>query len=184
MPSYTCEYDLNTVTVEDKSSVYNSLAARLRNRGWVRTQFSVWKKLKTSREVAEDDLNQIAAKIEIRFFHDKRYSEDQIISIMNIVSYLENERRGFVRYNDEDCYRDERRVDRDGRLYKEALRGVELTKFLHQENFSLSLFDLHYQLDLKNGRPSRNLSNLCFLQATSRKNLGINRNIHYFETLL
>eukprot|EP01031_Cornospumella_fuschlensis_P034199 gene34199-41398_t len=57
---------------------------------------------------------------------NKRYGEDEIISIMNMVSYLENERRGFDCSNEEEDYREERQADQDNRLYSEAMLGLQL----------------------------------------------------------
>ncbi len=73
MPSFICQYDLNTVYCESEhvspSSVYRLLASKLRQRGWFRSQFSVWKKLQASRDEVDEDLNQIANEIEERFFN-------------------------------------------------------------------------------------------------------------------
>ncbi len=54
------------------------------------------------------------------------YSEEQIISINNILSYELNKRRGFGRCNDEDCYREERESDKESILYEEAMYGLYL----------------------------------------------------------
>lgn len=57
---------------------------------------------------------------------DSRYSEDEVISILNIVSCMENKRRGFGNKNDDECLRDERKADTSNRLYEEAIYGLEL----------------------------------------------------------
>jgi len=56
----------------------------------------------------------------------KLYDEEEIISILNILSYLDNQRRGYGKLNDEECYTEERNADKNNRLYDEALRGLEL----------------------------------------------------------
>lgn len=57
---------------------------------------------------------------------DSRYSEDEVISILNIVSCMENKRRGFGNKSDDECLRDERKADTSNRLYEEAIYGLEL----------------------------------------------------------
>lgn len=57
---------------------------------------------------------------------DIQYTEDEVISILNLVSCLENKRRGFGGRSNDQCYREEREADKDNRLYEEALRGIEL----------------------------------------------------------
>ena len=57
---------------------------------------------------------------------DSLYSEEAVISILNIVSCMENKRRGFGNRNDDDCYREERKADKNNRLYEEAMYGLEL----------------------------------------------------------
>ena len=57
---------------------------------------------------------------------DSLYNEDEVISILNIVSCIENKRRGFGNRNDDECYWEERKADRNNRLYEEALYGLEL----------------------------------------------------------
>ncbi len=57
---------------------------------------------------------------------DSLYNEDEVISILNIVSCIENKRRGFGNKNDDECYREERKADKSNKLYKEALYGLEL----------------------------------------------------------
>ncbi len=50
-------------------SVYRLLASKLRQRGWFRTQYSVWKKLQVERPEVHEDINEIANEIEERFFN-------------------------------------------------------------------------------------------------------------------
>jgi hypothetical protein len=57
---------------------------------------------------------------------DSLYNEDEVISILNIVSCIENKRRGFGNRNDDECYWEERKADKNNRLYEEALYGLEL----------------------------------------------------------
>lgn len=54
------------------------------------------------------------------------YNEDEIISILNIVSCIENKRRGFGNKNDDECYREEREADKNNILYEEAIYGLKL----------------------------------------------------------
>ena len=57
---------------------------------------------------------------------DRLYNEDEIISILNIVSCIENKRRGFGNKNNDECYREEREADKNSRLYEEAIYGLKL----------------------------------------------------------
>jgi hypothetical protein len=57
---------------------------------------------------------------------DNRYNEDEVLSIMNILSYWENKHRGYGKRNDEQIYREEREADKNNRLYEEAMRGLSL----------------------------------------------------------
>ena len=57
---------------------------------------------------------------------DVRYKEEEVISIMNMLSYLDNQRRGHGKGNDEPCYKEERLADTNDRLYNEAVHGLEL----------------------------------------------------------
>lgn len=57
---------------------------------------------------------------------DARYQEEEVISIMNMLSYMDNERRGYGKGNDEACYKEERGADNSNRLYDEAARGLDL----------------------------------------------------------
>ena len=54
-----------------------------------------------------------------------RYSEDELMSIMGMLSYMENIERGYGHLNDEAVFASERR---SGRLYEEAVRGFVLSK--------------------------------------------------------
>ncbi len=54
------------------------------------------------------------------------YTEEQIISIENMLSYELNKRRGFGKRNDEECYRRERGSDVGNKLYAEAMYGLDL----------------------------------------------------------
>ncbi len=71
--SYICQYDLNTIYCESEhvspSSVYRLLATKLLQRGWFRSQKSVWKKLQAQRQEVDEDLKQIANEIEEHFFN-------------------------------------------------------------------------------------------------------------------
>ena len=57
---------------------------------------------------------------------DSLYNEDEVISILNIVSCIENKLRGFGNRNDDECYWEERKADKNNRLYEEAIYGLEL----------------------------------------------------------
>ena len=57
---------------------------------------------------------------------DSLHTEDEMISILNIVSCIENERRGFGSRSNDECYWEEREADEDNRLYEEAIYGLEL----------------------------------------------------------
>ena len=76
MPSFICEYDVDTIYCSvngvNRSSVYRSLGQRLHTRGWERSQYSVWKKEGTTREEVIDDLENIASQVEHRFFEGQQ----------------------------------------------------------------------------------------------------------------
>ena len=55
-----------------------------------------------------------------------RYTEDEVISIMNMLSYWDNKHRGYGKLNDEELYLEERKEDADNRLFEEAMRGLSL----------------------------------------------------------
>lgn len=57
---------------------------------------------------------------------DNRYSEDEIISIINMMSYWINRRNGFGSKNCEETYKEERENDKDNILFGEAMYGFEL----------------------------------------------------------
>ena len=57
---------------------------------------------------------------------DRLYIEDEIISILNIVSCIENKRRGFGNKNDDKCYCEEREANKNNILYEEAIYGLKL----------------------------------------------------------
>lgn len=59
---------------------------------------------------------------------EKKYNDEQIISIMNMLSFLENEHNGFSRFNDKSLYEEERKMDVTGLLYREACRGFKISK--------------------------------------------------------
>ncbi len=62
-----------------------------------------------------------------------RYTEDEIISINNILGYLDNHRRGYAHINDEDCYKEEREADVNNRLYNEAIYGLSLLEMTRKQ---------------------------------------------------
>ena len=57
---------------------------------------------------------------------DSLYNEDEVLSIMNILSYWDNKHRGYGKRNDEQLYREEIEADKNNRLYDEAMRGLYL----------------------------------------------------------
>ena len=59
---------------------------------------------------------------------EKKYNDEQIISIMNMLSFLENEHNGYSRFNDKSLYEEERKMDVTGLLYREACRGFKISK--------------------------------------------------------
>jgi hypothetical protein len=59
---------------------------------------------------------------------EEKYNEDQIDSIMGMLSYMVNVYNGFGRSNDESLYKDERESDVTGALYQEARNGFEISK--------------------------------------------------------
>lgn len=59
---------------------------------------------------------------------EKKYNDEQIISIMNMLSFLENEHNGFNHFNDKSLYEEERKADVTGLLYEEASRGFKISK--------------------------------------------------------
>ena len=58
----------------------------------------------------------------------ERHSDDDVLKIGSMLSYLKNIESGFARYNDENHYASIRRADIDGRLLDEAMCGFELAK--------------------------------------------------------
>lgn len=63
---------------------------------------------------------------------EERYTEDKILSIMSMLSYLVNVDRGYGHLNNEALYRAERAEDANGRLYQETCKGLELTRKCRQ----------------------------------------------------
>lgn len=59
---------------------------------------------------------------------DNRYTEEEVDSIMNMLSYWDNKRRGFGHKNDEELYMQERTDDINNILYEEAMYGLSLMK--------------------------------------------------------
>jgi hypothetical protein len=57
---------------------------------------------------------------------DSRYNEDEVLSIMNMLSYWDNQHSGYGKRNDEQLYRDEREADKNNKLYDEAMYGLFL----------------------------------------------------------
>lgn len=57
---------------------------------------------------------------------ESRYSEEDILSIMNMLSYWENKRRGYGTRNDKELYWEERCADKNNILYNEAMCGLAL----------------------------------------------------------
>lgn len=58
----------------------------------------------------------------------RKYTEDQELDIIDVVSYLDNKNRGFGRLNDEQHYNSICSADVDNRLRKEAEIGFEFAK--------------------------------------------------------
>ena len=59
---------------------------------------------------------------------EKKYNEDQQMDIMSIISYWENQLRGFGKQNDERLYESIRKEDSSGQLFEEAKKGFEYAK--------------------------------------------------------
>ena len=59
---------------------------------------------------------------------DKQYDEEDALTIMGMVSYLENIESGFGHLNDEKLFKSERQSDVHGILYEEAMKGFEFGK--------------------------------------------------------
>lgn len=59
---------------------------------------------------------------------EKIYNDEQIVSIINMLTFLENEYNGFSRFNDKSLYEEERKADVAGLLYQEACRGFKISK--------------------------------------------------------
>eukprot|EP00602_Paraphysomonas_sp_CaronLab_P010226 CAMPEP_0185018736 /NCGR_PEP_ID=MMETSP1103-20130426/1411_1 /TAXON_ID=36769 /ORGANISM="Paraphysomonas bandaiensis, Strain Caron Lab Isolate" /LENGTH=166 /DNA_ID=CAMNT_0027548687 /DNA_START=76 /DNA_END=573 /DNA_ORIENTATION=- len=59
---------------------------------------------------------------------EKKYNEEQIDSIISMLSFLENEHSGFSRFNDKSLHKEERKADVTGQLYQEACRGFKISK--------------------------------------------------------
>jgi hypothetical protein len=54
------------------------------------------------------------------------------MSIIGMLSYLDNIERGFGHKNDEELFKSERKDDTTGRLYEEAKKGFEFSKkYIH-----------------------------------------------------
>ena len=68
--------------------------------------------------------NNAAADWEISL--ERRYTEDEVVSIMNMLSYWDNKHRGYGKLNDEQLYQEERKEDVNNRLFDEAMRGLFL----------------------------------------------------------
>ncbi len=72
---------------------------------------------------------------------DKTYSEEQSISILNIVSYHSNIDSGYRQANDERLYKLELKKDTTRVLFNEAMRGLELERRwrkIHEEVLELT----------------------------------------------
>ncbi len=94
-------------------------------------------KSKMWNQCAEDPtLNQLDAQVkelvskEDEWSQDiiKRYSDDDVSTIVSLLFYYDNEYRGFGRSNNQILYQELIRDDKDGRLNREAKVGFELTK--------------------------------------------------------
>ncbi len=59
---------------------------------------------------------------------EEKYNEEQIDSIMGMLSYMVNAHNGVGRFNDEILYKDERESDVTGLLYQEACCGFKISK--------------------------------------------------------
>lgn len=59
---------------------------------------------------------------------ERKYTEEQELDIIDVVSYLDNRQRGFGRLNDEQHYNSICSADVDKRLRKEAKIGFEFAK--------------------------------------------------------
>lgn len=72
---------------------------------------------------------------------ETRYDEDQIESIMGMLSYMENKYNGFGHRNDEWLYKENKNSDVTGQLYQEAC---------HAFNNSKQVSDLRDEIQRKN----------------------------------
>lgn len=59
---------------------------------------------------------------------DDKYNEEQVLSIMGMLAYMENMERGFGHRNDQQLYESERNEDVDDKLFMEACIGFEFFK--------------------------------------------------------
>jgi hypothetical protein len=87
---------------------------------------------KPSLEEHKKDIDEYIAALQAsgdwEMYVDSYYEEEEAISIIGILSYLENRERGFGHLNDEKLFQDEIQADKTGKLYKEALKGFEFSK--------------------------------------------------------
>jgi len=71
----------------------------------------------------------IAAGSEWEISLEEKYNnEDEVLSILGMLSYHMNKEHGFGKRNDEIEYRSLRQKDKSGRWYEEALRGCEFMR--------------------------------------------------------
>lgn len=88
------------------------------------------RKLDSTEEDEEEKEIKIAfdANVDWEINLESVYSEEEIISIINMLSYHTNVDNGFGRANDESLYRSEKRNDINGTLFDEAMRGLQLER--------------------------------------------------------
>ena len=68
---YVCQYDLNTVQMHlnghHPSAVYRAVCQALTAMGWIRYQFSCWRKVGAPLLAIDEELLFLAAQLELRF---------------------------------------------------------------------------------------------------------------------
>ena len=82
----------------------------------------------TSGNSLEDYKTAIKASADWEMYLNCHYDNEEVLSIMGMLSYLVNCERGFGHMNNEHLFKEERDNDTTGKLYEEALKGFEFSK--------------------------------------------------------
>lgn len=95
MPNFIAEYDISYTYCHNHhpristSAVYSFLGRRFRNRGWFRSQYSVWRRNHTSLAQARRELTEIRNRVEAHYaagavgiflrFHFQRHNQHNVL---------------------------------------------------------------------------------------------------------